>query len=40
MFAFLWFGDWRIGGIIGAAMIINLFIAAGAGFCIPLTLKR
>jgi len=39
MCAFLWFGDWRIGAIIGAAMIINLIIAAGAGFFIPLTLK-
>jgi magnesium transporter len=35
-----WFNDWRIGGIIGAAMIINLFIAALAGFSIPLILKR
>ena len=40
MCAYLWFGDWRIGAIIGAAMIINLIIAAGAGFFIPLTLKR
>jgi len=40
LFTYLWFGDWRIGGIIGAAMIINLVIAAGAGFSIPLLLKR
>ena len=40
MCAYLWFGDWRIGAIIGAAMIINLVIVAGAGFFIPLTLKR
>ena len=39
-FTFLWFGDWRIGGVIGAAMVINLFVAAFAGFIIPLTLKR
>jgi magnesium transporter len=39
-FTYLWFGDWRIGGVIGAAMIINLFVAAFAGFVIPLTLKR
>ncbi|MDH3275529.1 MAG: magnesium transporter [Gammaproteobacteria bacterium] len=39
-FTYLWFGDWRIGGVIGAAMIINLFVAAFAGFIIPLTLKR
>ena len=37
---YLWFGDWRIGGVIGAAMLINLFVAAFAGFAIPLTLKR
>lgn len=40
LFAYLWFGDWRIGGIIGAAMIINLVVAASAGFFIPLALKR
>ena len=39
-FTFLWFGDWRIGGVIGAAMIINLFIAPLAGFVIPMTLQR
>ena len=37
---YLWFGDWRIGGVIGAAMIINMIVAALAGFIIPLTLKR
>ena len=37
---YFWFGDWRIGGVIGAAMIINLIVAALAGFFIPLTLKR
>jgi magnesium transporter len=37
---YLWFGDWRIGGVIGAAMIINLVVAALAGFTIPLALKR
>jgi magnesium transporter len=40
VFTFLWFGNWRIGGVIGAAMVINLFVAAFAGFIIPLTLKR
>ena len=40
IFTYLWFGDWRIGGVIAAAMIINLFTAAVAGFFIPLTLKR
>ena len=40
LFTFMWFDEWRIGGIIGAAMIINLFVAALAGFSIPLVLKR
>jgi magnesium transporter len=39
-FTFLWFGDWRIGGVIAGAMIINLIIAALAGFTIPMLLKR
>jgi magnesium transporter len=39
-FTFLWFGDWRIGGVIAAAMMINLFIAAFSGFGIPLLLKQ
>lgn len=37
---YFWFGDWRIGAVIGAALVCNLFIAALAGFAIPLTLKR
>ena len=37
---YLWFGDWLIGGVVGAAMFINMFVAALAGFAIPLTLKR
>jgi len=40
MFTYLWIGDWRIGGILGGAMIINMFIAAGSGYFIPVTLKR
>ena len=40
LFTFLWFEEWKIGGIIGAAMIINLLVAALAGFSIPLILKR
>jgi len=40
LFTLMWFDEWRIGGIIGAAMIINLFVAALAGFSIPLVLKR
>ncbi len=40
LFTFIWFEEWKIGGIIGAAMIINMFVAALAGFSIPLILKR
>jgi magnesium transporter len=39
-FTYLWFGDWRIGGVIAAAMLINLFMAALSGFGIPLLLKQ
>jgi magnesium transporter len=39
-FTYLWFGDWRIGGVIAAAMIINLFMAALSGFGIPMLLKK
>jgi len=38
--AYLWFGDPRVGLVIGGAMSINLLAAAAAGFFIPLTLKR
>ena len=37
---YLWFDNWRLGGVIAAAMIINLFVAAFAGFSIPLILKK
>ena len=40
LFTYLWFGDWRIGGVIAAAMIINLFMAALSGFGIPVLLKK
>jgi magnesium transporter len=36
----LWFGNYQIGWIIGAAIIVNLFVAAVAGACIPLFLKK
>jgi magnesium transporter len=39
-FTYLWFGDWRIGGVIAAAMLINLVMAALSGFGIPLLLKQ
>jgi len=37
---YLWFQDWRIGGVIAGAMVINLFVAALAGFVVPVTLRR
>jgi magnesium transporter len=38
--ASLWFGDWLIGAIIAAAMVINLITAALAGTLFPMTMKR
>ncbi|MCH7893104.1 MAG: magnesium transporter [Proteobacteria bacterium] len=35
-----WFQDWRIGAVIGAAMIINLMVAAASGVIVPIVLKR
>lgn len=40
LFTFFWFNDWRIGAVIAGAMMINLVMAAAAGFAVPLTLKR
>ena len=40
LFTYWWLGNWQVGGIIGAAMVINLVVAALSGFCIPLILKR
>jgi magnesium transporter len=34
------FGDWRLGGVIGAAMLCNLLAAAVAGSLIPLGLQK
>ena len=36
----LWFDDWKLGAVIGMAMLINLTIAALAGTIIPIVLKR
>ena len=36
----LWFSNWRLGAVIAAALSVNMIIAAGAGFMVPLTLKR
>ncbi|MBT0962392.1 magnesium transporter [Denitromonas iodatirespirans] len=38
--AVVWFGDWQIGGVIGAAILINLLFAALAGLAVPLVLDR
>jgi magnesium transporter len=38
--AAVWFSDHQLGGIIAAAMVINLFVAALAGIVIPLLLDR
>ncbi len=35
-----WFGSWQIGGIIAAALVINLVCAALAGVIIPLVLEK
>ncbi len=35
-----WFKDWRIGGVIAAAMVLNLLVAASVGVLTPLTLAR
>ena len=36
----LFFADWQVGAIIGAALIINLLAAAITGFAVPLLLTR
>jgi magnesium transporter len=38
--AYLWYRNWKIAGVIFAAMVVNLFAAALAGVLVPLTLKR
>jgi len=38
--AYLWFGNYKLGIVIGAAMIINLFCAGLFGAIIPLSLKK
>ena len=37
---FAWYGDWRLGAVIAAAMICNLLAAALAGTFIPLGLQK
>jgi magnesium transporter len=38
--AWAWFHDWRLGGVIGLAMVVNLAAAGLAGAVIPLGLQR
>jgi len=38
--AYFWFGDYKLGIVIAAAMVINLFFAGLFGAIIPLALKR
>ena len=38
--AFVWFREWQLSLVIGAALTINLCAAALAGVLVPLTLKR
>jgi magnesium transporter len=38
--SFVWFRNWKIAGVIFAAMVVNLLAAALAGVIVPLTLKR
>jgi magnesium transporter len=35
-----WYGDWRLGAVIAAAMVCNLLAAALAGTLIPIGLQR
>lgn len=36
----LWFNEWRLGAVIASALTVNMIIAAGAGFAVPLALKK
>ncbi len=38
--AYVWFGSWQIGGIIGAAILVNLLCAAFSGLAVPLVLRK
>lgn len=40
LLAVAWFGNWGIGAVLGAAILINLLCAAVAGLTIPLILHR
>lgn len=36
----LFFADWRVGAVIAAALVINVLVAALAGFAVPLALTK
>jgi magnesium transporter len=36
----LWFEDWKIGAVLGSAILVNLLCAALAGWGVPLLLQR
>jgi magnesium transporter len=40
LLAVWWFGNWGIGAVLGAAILLNLLCAALAGWAIPLILDR
>ncbi|WP_298186094.1 magnesium transporter [uncultured Pseudomonas sp.] len=40
LLAVWWFGNWGIGAVLGAAILLNLLCAALAGWAIPLVLDR
>lgn len=40
LLAVAWFDNWGVGGVLGAAILINLLCAALAGLAIPLILER
>ena len=40
LFTYLWFGRFDVGAVIAGAMIVNMAVAALAGFAVPLILKR
>jgi len=35
-----WYGDPALGGVLGAAMVVNMLVAALAGILIPITLEK
>ncbi len=40
LFTYIWFRDWEIGLILGAALLINLICAAAAGLIIPVAMRK